>query len=529
DDLYRIEVYSQDNATAGQTALRNNLNQAFTPTLPGLDRDIVEFDLKLGPQVVAVVPQPVSRNSTAGGGFAGIDTSRRNQIDVYFNEDDLLDDNTSAEKPQFYKLIYTADTVRNTDDTTYTPTSVSYDPVANRATLTFAQPIDQLGSGAGTFRLRIGTDEPTPSAPNTVTPAGDAGSSFTTADATSLGVAGVLSGTNITSTIITSTISSSAPAYTLDYPGAEDEPGHREIQPESHYINGPDTAGIPTQAYNFQSAYGTDPFGNTLNNQITDEQKQRAREIFELYSRISGIRFYETASSGFTIATGDLRAIDPTIPTGVGGILGLADNKTNRAIMDALEPWSDAFGGDWMETAMHEIGHLLGMKHTYDLPNAIMGDINGTSNGSTTYAATAQESIWPLDGDVVHMQHLYRPEVRDVDMYRFTVPVGTTGSLAIETFADRLQIKTTANGILDTQLRLYRELPDGTRELIAQNDDYFGDDSFIGIDSIDAGNYFIGVTAKGTEFDPKVADSGLGGQSEGKYELRVNFRPAATT
>ena len=85
DDLYRIEVYSQDNATAGQTALRNNLNQAFTPTLPGLDRDIVEFDLKLGPQVVAVVPQPVSRNSTAGGGFAGIDTSRRNQIDVYFN------------------------------------------------------------------------------------------------------------------------------------------------------------------------------------------------------------------------------------------------------------------------------------------------------------------------------------------------------------------------------------------------------------------------------------------------------------
>ena len=99
-------------------------------------------------------------------------TQARDQIVVYFNDDDLFVENDgggapterSAENPDFYQLILTRDTVTNTDDAVFTPTDVSYDPDTDRAVLTFAAPLDQL-AGPGTFRLRIGTDEEIPPVP----------------------------------------------------------------------------------------------------------------------------------------------------------------------------------------------------------------------------------------------------------------------------------------------------------------------------------------------------------------------------
>ncbi|MFO0869976.1 MAG: matrixin family metalloprotease, partial [Pirellulales bacterium] len=519
DDVYRIEVYGQDNAGAGQVALKNANGQLFQPTYPALGQEITEFELKLGAQVTSVVPQPVTRTPGPGGAFAGI-TQARNQIDVYFNEDDLADTAASAENPAFYQLVFTADTVRNTDDAVYQPTTVSYDPLANKATLTFANDLDLLGSGAGTFRLRIGTSEsPLPAAPSFTTPGTDVGSSFTSADTTSV----VINPLAVTSTIVRSTISSSALVYPLDFPGDENEPGHREIPIESHFCGGVDGTGIGLGAYNFRDVYGSDPSGNILHNQITEEQKQRAREIFDLYSRYTGVRFYETASSGITVVTGDLRALSPSIPTGPGGVAGLGSCPGSMSIMDAAESWTDEFGGSWFDVAMHELGHNLGQGHTYDLPNAIQGSLGGV----TAYSQ-GQEAIFPLDNDIEHLLYMYRPEVRDVDMYQFVIPAGTSGALSVETFADRSPNKVAfTNGILDTSIRLYRQLPDGSRELIGQNDDYFGDDSYLNVESLGAGTYFIGVSAKGTDYDPSVANSSLGGLSEGSYDLQVNFRPAA--
>ncbi|MFO0819085.1 MAG: tandem-95 repeat protein [Pirellulales bacterium] len=518
DDIYRIEIYGQDNASAGQVALKNSSGDLFQPTYTALGQEITEFELKLGAQVTAVVPQPVTRAMGPGGAFMNI-TQARDQIEVYFNEDDLADTAASAENPNFYQLIFTNDTIRNTDDVVYTPTSVSYDPLANKAILTFATDIDALGSGAGTFRLRIGTNEDaTPPVPVTVTPGVDVGSSFGVADTTSI----VINPLNVTSTVVRSTISTAVASYPLDYPGAEDEPGHRDIPIESHFCGGVDGTGITVVNYNFRSNYGSDPSGTPLTNQITEEQKQLARQILELYSQYSGIRFIETASSGLTIVTGDLRALSPTIPTGPGGVAGLASCPGAMAIMDAAETWSSEFGGNWFDVAMHEIGHTLGMEHTYDVPNGIMGSLGGVA----AYALP-QEAVFPLDNDIEHMQYLYRPEVRDVDMYRFVIPAGTSGELSIETFADRDPTKVAANGLLDTTLRLYRQLPDGSRELIGQNDDYYGDDSFLRVDSLAEGTYFIGVSAKGTDYDPAVTNSAMGGLSEGRYDLQVNFRPAA--
>ena len=51
------------------------------------------FQLDLGPQVVAVVPQPISRNAQ------GALTQARNQIQVYFNNDDLLKESDGLGRP----------------------------------------------------------------------------------------------------------------------------------------------------------------------------------------------------------------------------------------------------------------------------------------------------------------------------------------------------------------------------------------------------------------------------------------------
>ena len=91
-----------------------------------------------------------------------------------------------------------------------------------------------------------------------------------------------------------------------------------------------DDLGITTAFYNFRDFYGFDPEGNALNNQITENQKQRRREIFELYGAVLGIDFIESADLGMTIVTGDMRALDPLVITGPGGVLGLAGGRLDR-------------------------------------------------------------------------------------------------------------------------------------------------------------------------------------------------------
>ncbi|MBI2479323.1 MAG: hypothetical protein HYV60_12035 [Planctomycetia bacterium] len=146
DDLYQIEIFGAGSATP----LRNLRNESFVPTLNDGDgkiaKDTIKFSLDLGAQVVAVVPQPVTRLAT------GAISQARNQIEVYFNDDDLFVENDdlgnptarSAENPDFYQLIFTAESVRNTDDISIKPIDVAYDAVADRAVLTFAQNLDVL-------------------------------------------------------------------------------------------------------------------------------------------------------------------------------------------------------------------------------------------------------------------------------------------------------------------------------------------------------------------------------------------------
>jgi len=675
DDIYQVDIFGE-----GNLALRNATGEAFND----INDDSVDdgsnaqmgFELDLGARVISVVPQPVQRLSN------GTLVQQRDQIIVYFNDDDLLPE--SAENTSFYQLIYSGQgsagtaaadrpTLTNADDEVIFPQTAEYNSDLNAVLLTFANNIDDPARSSGTYRLRIGTAEHRPLAPRPHVPATDPGSTFTGFDnsgvptvedlgpvwdtghvmvvlgdgdsfvdqqtfsiepvdgspsqvfefvdmsilgnipepgnspiafdpglptplatiATTIETAvntwgagvGVSStvdavtgptkiritgdanimlsdsmqglglaseGVVITQEIVPPILASEK--YTLQFPSADDEPGHRDIPiPESMHINGSDSIdGIETIQYNFRTEIGLIPAANggtePAFNDITEEQKERAREVFELISSYAGVQFVETAQDGMIVATGDLRTVgcfaavcSPGIISEPGNVFGLAGSSSNGsiAIMDNAENWNDEFGGNWFEVAMHEIGHQLGLRHAYDL-SAVMG---GNHTPQT-------EQGFPGNHDIVHLQRLMRPESNDIDMYEFSVT--EQGVLTAETTAERLLGINGGEMVLDTSINLYQvrvqtdpdtgeAILDGSgqlqpildsngeeiKDLVGHNDDYFSKDSYLEL-NLRPGKYYVGVTASGnSSYDPSVDDSGLGGRTQGDYELRLNFRPAA--
>ncbi|MCH2122782.1 MAG: tandem-95 repeat protein, partial [Pirellulaceae bacterium] len=379
------------------------------------------------------------------------------------------------------------------------------------------------------------------------------------------------------SMVLTSEISpSSVPSeiYDLLLPGGNNEPGHRETRffNEKHIPDdvADSQAGITTFRYNFRSdlgVIGTDPAFNT----ITEIQKLRAREVFEILNQATGIQFLETAEDGFVIAMGDVGAISLSNTLSntndlwfvnnerdaAGEIMartGFFDEGTLGTVLNNGNSWDDSFGGSWMQALLEQVGHLLGLGHANDLPGSVMHDdtVLDAGEGAPFFDSATPEPIFPGDHDILHLNHLYRPDSKDIDMFRVELP--ESGQLTLETIAERHRDQNNPDDLLDSVIKVYQvrvemDLESGdplhdengnlipvldsngeqVKDLIASNDDYFSDDSFLSL-NLRRGIYFVGVSASGNNsYDPVIEDSGFGGTSQGKYDLRLTFRSDSQT
>ena len=607
-DLYQLTIVG-----SGTQPLMNLLGKPFHD---GQDFT-TGFELDLPPQVVAVVPQPVTRN---GGGQL---QQSRNTIEVYFNDDPLsTSGNTSVTNKLLYTLIAANNPGDPLDDVAINPTQVVYDQQNNKAVLTFSDDLNNLGHftpgdtsylGQRSFRLRIG-NQYQPVDTWTIAPVGDPGTSpLTMINSSRFGaVAGLLipeysvfrvshrapldatspatitfqfvkTGHSVTdssyvpvvytggesaaqiATLVTAAInqanrdrglyvvatantSATPPTVTLalpteegssfaaaqgiagfgaetgphalelagsiattdfntiEYPGSIDEPGARNMPDgingmmewQNHYVPTFAADSVPgpsTYYYNFKYIYsGSGP--TAMYNQIRNSQDEmdRVREIFELYSHYLGVQFTEvpdTFQPGFTdtlfvIVKGDMRVIGggATGPNGDDGTCLVPTpgaGLTGMLIMNNDKDWgNNEFGGHFFTATMREIGYLLGLGDAYDMP---AGSITG--NYAAAYTAGADLGF-PGNQDIVSGQYLFRPDSNDIDLYKFTVT--QSGDLSAETIAERLQSASSLN----TLLTLY----DGSHNVIARNDDYFGKDSYIKL-HLTPGNYYVVVTASG--------------------------------
>ncbi len=563
DDRYRLQIIG-----TGDRALRNVDGEAFNC---GVSVS-VPFELDLGAFIESIVPQPLTRDSS------GQLQQARNQIDLYFNDDDLIDLSTivsvngipfaefrelrqplflqnsdtitfaagtlasqSVLDPAYYQLFSTSDTLDNTDDARFLPSSVRYYPAADRVNLGFSRNLDELtdpNSGAvlppSELRLRVGTNEATPLPPVTldatlVDPAD------TFAGATDLSTTWTPGAGGAQSIIIDSQIDNTSPLL-LDFPGDSREPGNREGNryQDNLRLTADSVDGTSVFFYNFQRNLGVFSTSNLLN-AITEQQKERVREVLSLYEQYLGVRFVESESLGLTIAVGDMRAIVPfedVVGSGNPGVIelngpggttyeaGTLNSNGQLATVLDIQDFSDStlneFAGPFQRAAMQAVGRLLGLGLADEVAQLTLQTFN-----SVFAPGVGTEIVLPGDADIVHGQFLYRPDSKDIDLYQFSVPVD--GRITIEAFAERMS----QASLLDSQIRLYQDDGLGGWEEIAANDDYYSSDSFLELE-LKQGNYIVGVSASGNStYDPTISDTGIGGRSEGSYQLRLDFQPPA--
>ncbi|MEO1527696.1 MAG: peptidase, partial [Planctomycetota bacterium] len=285
---------------------------------------------------------------------------------------------------------------------------------------------------------------------------------------------------NITSILLSESIDPQA--FDLELRGGNDDPGHRDLtgaeRELDRHINpdfGADTLnGVTEIAYNFQGIF--DSVGNTnFLNQITESHKTRIREVLNLWASELGVQFRETLSDGITFAVGDTGDLQPRGQTLIGPTTGATSSISGTlgasiridptfqlpaVVFSNQVDFGLNYGEDFTRKATAAVGFVLGLEGATDLPGQTTLALNGgflNQSIDTAAAATALEPVFPSNYDVIHGQHIHRPDSVDVDLYRFEVVLGDddrVGTVTAETFAERLP----DSSLLDTSLSLFEEV-----------------------------------------------------------------------
>lgn len=445
DDLYQVTLVGKGPQALTDTNSPADPFNSGNPAQPNLQ---VAFKVDAGPQVLSVVPEPVRFNPATG-----LLQQANNEIDVYFDKAiQSLPQQFGQLDPQLFQLIYTANTPTTADDISFNPSSVSFDASTNKATLIFSTPLEAIGSGA--FRLRIGDDQNVSGdrglmTPTVVSVPEPAGGTFSTA-ATIPYNNGKLDQNQLqdNQVIVSSQLGSDSIDPGLAFPGGNSGPGVRNVPAQQHINLGtaalpPPTPGvIPTITYNFPDVYGSTQGTGPLHNVITSAEESLTREIFQLYSYYLGVQFREVSSTALGaanlgIVTGVTQAVSPNAPASLPAATGqstFGNQQGYLAVMNAstFNNQATPYGGAWFQSAMQQIGRLLGLGDDAEgPPGTIMGlGLNDPATGQPA------EPVFPGNADILHGQYLYRPLSDNVDLYSFTV--STPGQFSAETIAQRL-------------------------------------------------------------------------------------------
>jgi len=287
-----------------------------------------------------------------------------------------------------------------------------------------------------------------------------------------VGVLGANSGVGggpLTSIVISESIDPQ-PAFLLDLPGGNDDPGHLNRDPSAvdgfiQHINerfGADiTPGVTTIPYNFNADYQGSFGGPTLVNSITERQKTRVREALDLWASSLGIQFTETGSQGIHFVLGDISVVSGPNVIRQGALNFTTEVDPTFAnsllLLESQRAWGDQYGEDFLRTVMAGVGILLGLEQTPELPASTLMNLSPLLINQSIDNAGGLEPIFPGNFDILHGQYLYNPDSNDVDLYRFEVDLGDdnkVGLLTAETFAERLS----DSSLLDSTLTLYEQV-----------------------------------------------------------------------
>ncbi len=570
DDLYQIRV----------TGALVNVEQ-----IPAAGRT-VNFELDLGPQIVAVVPQPISR-------VGGVLQQARNEIEVYFNDDDL--NVASAQNAAFYQLIRTRKTADNLDDgATFNPISVVYDPVSNKARLILAQDLAGLDTTESTYRLRIGNRYTAPTVPIEL-------SQLQTNEAADTFNGAVNINTQVgkpsldSQTIIVGGEIKQVTPYGLELPGSNDEPGHRDIPardfPLTEVRRGVDSPHV--EETDTDKAYSTGTVA-IVGGRVTLTGGTWPSWAADADLTVNGVRYtVKTRDSGTQLTLDNASVSAPagaiyrlhgqgveTIYYSFKTIYGT--DPQNSPLTNLMSPTQKARAREAFEYYSRYLGvQFIEISEAVSTapPGAewfvvALGDLRAVDPiilpgpGNALVLASRERNLAVVDnaedwGDSEPGGGFFRAAMQGIGQllgmgHAFDLPATTImGDTTLtnpdaafpgdhdivhgrhthrpeSTDIDVFKFTLNQAGIFSAEIAaerlIHSSLLDSTlwvynssRQLIARNDDYYSEDAFVEVE-LQPGDYYVVVTSAGmSEIDPSIANSGFGGTTEGNYELRLNF------